>query len=228
MVLVKKILLFLLSIVFTILLLIGATTSYAKDEFNTETMESNIRYYTIEWVDVADKNNKKYVCGTKVTTFDNSGRKFVMEYYNILMDDDTIISRFELDAIQISFEKIEPLETNDLDIRLYASKVVKDGKDILGGPRGEVDNYKGISLEFTDFDLEVNTEVFKTLYKGGYNIEAYIIPSSSTVVPIAPNTMYTKESEKVLDDCLKELIHNYKQTQKPKGEVFAEQAHNVG
>ena len=228
MVLVKRILLFLLSIVFTILLLIGATTSYAKDEFNTETMESNIRYYTIEWVDVADKNNKKYVCGTKVTTFDNSGRKFVMEYYNILMDDDTIISRFELDAIQISFEKIEPLETNDLNIRLYASKVVKDGKDILGGPRGENYKYKGIALEFTDFDLEGNTKIFKTLYKGGYSIEAHIIPNSAIVVPIVVNTKYTKESEKVLDNCLKELIHNYEQAQKPKGEVFSEQAQHVG
>ena len=228
MALVKRILLFLLSIVFLIFLFIGATTSYAKDEFNTETMEPNVRYYNIQWVDVADKNNKKYVCGTKVTTFDNSGRKFVMEYYYILLNNDTVVSRFKLDAVQISFEKIEPLETNDLDIKLYASKVVKNGKDILGGPRGENYKYKGIALEFKDFGLEVNTEVFKTLYKGGYNIEAYIIPSSSTVVPIAPNTMYTRESEKVLDDCLKELIHNYKQTQKPKGEVFAEQAHNVG
>jgi hypothetical protein len=226
--LVKRILLFLLSIVFLIILLIGATTSNAKDEFDTETMEPNVRYYTIEWVDVANKNNKKYVCGTKVTTFDNSGRKFVMEYYNILMDDDRIISRFELDAIQISLEKMEPWKINDLDIKLYASKIVKDGKDILGGPRGEDDNYKGIALEFTNFDLEVNTELFKTLYKGGYNIEAFIIPGSSTVVPIASNTKYTKESEKVLDDCLKELINNYEKAKKPKGEVFTEQAQNVG
>ena len=57
MALVKRILLFLLSIVFTIVLLIGATTSYAKDDFDTETMEPNVRYYTIEWVDVTDKNN---------------------------------------------------------------------------------------------------------------------------------------------------------------------------
>ena len=228
MALVKRILLFILSIVFLIFLLIGATTSYAKDEFNMETMEPNVRYYIIEWVNVADKNNKKYVCGTKITTLDNSGRKFVMEYYYILLNDDTIVSRFELDAVQISFEKIEPLETNDLDIKLYASKVVKDGKNILGGPRVENYKYKGIALEFTDFDLERNTELFKMLYKGGYNIEAYIIPSFITVVPITTNTMYTKESEKVLDDCLKELIHNYEQAQKPKGEVFAEKAHNVG
>ena len=228
MALVKRILLFLLSIVFTIFLLIGATTSYAKDEFDTETMEPNVRYYTIEWIDVANKQNKKYVCGTKVSTFDHSGRKYVMEYYYILLDDDTIVSRFELDALQISFEKIEPLETNDLDIKLYASKIVKDGKDILGGPREENYKYKGIALEFTDFDLEENTKVFKTLYKGGYSIEVHIIPNSATVVPIAVNVKYRKESEKVLDDCLKELIHNYEQAQKPKGEVFAEQAHNVG
>ena len=228
MALIKRILLFLLSIVFTIVLLIGATTSYAKDDFDTETMEPNVRYYTIEWVDVADKNDKKYVCGTKVSTFDSSGRKYVMEYYYILLNDDTIVSRFVLDALQISFEKMEPLETNDLDIKLYASKVVKNGKDILGGPRGENYKYKGVVLEFTDFNLEGNIEVFKTLYKGGYDIEAFIIPNSATVVPIALNTKYTKESEKVLDDCLKELIHNYEQAQKPKGEVFVEQVQNVG
>ena len=227
MALVKRILLFLLSIVFLILLLIGATTSYAKDEFNMETMEPNVRFYTMEWIDVTSEQNKKYVCGTKVTTFDNSGRKFVMKYYYIFLNDDTIVSRFELDAIQISIEKMEPFETNDFDIKLYASKVVKDGKDILGEPRGENYKYKGIALEFTDFDLEGNTEVFKTLYKGGYSIEAHIIPNSATVVPIASNTKYTKESEEVLDDCLKELIHNYEQAQKPKGEIFSEQAQNV-
>ena len=61
MALVKRILLFLLSIVFTILLLIGATTSYAKDEFDMETMEPNLRFYTIEWIDVANEHNKKYI-----------------------------------------------------------------------------------------------------------------------------------------------------------------------
>ena len=150
-----------------------------------------------------------------------------MEYYIILMDDDAIISRFKMDALQISFEQIEPFETNKLDIKLYASKVIKNGKEILGGLRRENYKYKGIALEITDFDLEENTELFKTLYKGGYNIEAYFIPSFSTIVPIVINTKYTKESEKALDDCLKELIQNYEQTQKPKGEIFSEQAQNV-
>ena len=228
MALIKRILLFLLSIVFTIVLLIGATTSYAKDEFNTETMESNIRYYTIEWIDVANEQNKKYVCGTKVSTFDASGRKFKMKYYIILTNDDTLVTRFEIDAMQISFEKMEPLKTDDLHIRLHASLIKKDGKDILGGPRTTSDKYKGIALEFTEFDFDEDVELFKTLYKGGYNIEAFIIPKSATVIPIVLNTKYTKESEKVLDNCLEELKYNYEQAQKPKGEVFAKQAQNVG
>ena len=108
--------LFILSIVFTIVLLIGATTSYAKDEFDSETMESINRFYTIEWIDVIDENNKKYVCGTKVSTFDVSGRKFKLEYYMILMNDDSLVTRFEVDALQISFEEIEPIKTEDLGL----------------------------------------------------------------------------------------------------------------
>ena len=130
--------------------------------------------------------------------------------------------------MQISFENIEPLKTDDLHIRLHASLIKKGGKDILGGPRATSDKYKGIALEFSEFDFDEDVELFKTLYKGGYDIEAFIIPNSATVVPIVVNTKYTKESEKVLDNCLEELKYNYDQAQKPKGEVLPEQAHNVG
>ena len=179
---------------FIIFLLIGVTTSYAKDEFDKNTIEPNTRFYTIEWIDVANKQNKKYVCGTKVTTFDISGRKFKMLYYIILLNNDSFITRFEIDAKQISFEKMEPLRTDDLHIRLHASLIKKDGKSILGGPRDTSDKYKGIALEFTEFNFNEDVELFKTLYKGGYDIEVFIIPNSATVVPISLNTKYTKES----------------------------------
>ena len=213
---------------FTIFLLIGATTSYSKDEFNTNTMEPNVRFYTVEWIDITNKQNKKYVCGTKVSTFDASGRKFKMEYYIVLTNDDSLVTRFEFDVMQISFESIEPLKTDDLHIRLHGLLIKKDGRDILGGPRVKSYKHKGILLEFTEFDFDKDVKLFKTLYKGGYDIEAFIIPNSATVVPIVVNTKYTTESEKVLDNCLEELKYNYEQAQKPKGEVFAEQAHNVG
>ena len=78
MALINRILIFLLSLVFIVLLLIGATTGFAKDEFELGIKEPNFRFYTIEWIDVADDNERKYVCETKVTTFDYSGRKFIM------------------------------------------------------------------------------------------------------------------------------------------------------
>ena len=209
-------------------MLIGATTSYAKDEFDAETMESNYRFYTIDWIDVVNEHNKKYVCGTKVSTFDRSGRKYHLKYYIILMNDDSLVTRFEVEAVQISFEEIEPIKTEDLPIRLYASKVTIDGKDIVGGSRGENLKYKGIALEFTEFDYDEDVKVFKTLYKGGYDIEVFIIPSDGTKIPITPNTKYVKESEKILDNCLEELMYNYKEAQKPKGEVFVEQVKYIG
>ena len=226
--LIKRILFFLASIVFTIVLLIGATTSDAKDEYDAATMESNYRFYTIDWIDEVNEHNKKYVCGTKVSTFDTSGRKYHLEYYIILMNNDSLVTRFEVKALQISFEEIEPIKTEDLPIRLYASKIIKDGKNILGGPRGENSKYKGIAIEFSESDYDEDVQIFKTLYKGGYDIEVFVFPSNGTKIPITSNIKYTKDSEKILDNCLKELMHNYKEAQKPKGEVFAEEVKSIG
>jgi len=141
---VKRILLFFASIVFIIVLLIGATTGFAKDEFEADIKEPNFRFYTIEWIDEADDHGRKYVCGTKVTTFDHSGRKYVMEYYYLLTNENKVVTRFELDAVQISFEAIEPLKTEYLDIKLHASIIKKDGEEILAGIRGPDEKYKGI------------------------------------------------------------------------------------
>ena len=184
MVLINRILLFFASIVFIIVLLIGATTGFAKDEFEADIKEPNFRFYTIEWIDEADDNDRKFVCGTKVTTYDYSGRKYVMQYYYLLTNKNKVVTRFKLDAVQISFEAIEPLKTEYLDIKLHASIIKKDGEDILAGIRGSDEEYKGIATEYTELDLIGNTELFKLLYRGGYNIEAYIMPQASTVIPI--------------------------------------------
>ena len=141
MALIKRVLLFFLSLLGIIGLLIGATTSNAKDEFELDITEPNFRFYTIEWIDEEDEYNNKYVCGTKVSTFDHSGRKFVFEYYYILKDNNKIVTRFDLNAVQISFETIEPIKTENLEIKLYASIILKDGKEIIGGPRNEENNY---------------------------------------------------------------------------------------
>ena len=227
MALINRILLFFASIVFIIVLLIGATASYAKDEFQADVKEPNFRFYTIEWIDVADDNDRKYVCGTKVTTFDHSGRKYVMEYYYLLTNKNKVVTRFELDALQVSFETIEPLKTESLAIKLYASIIKKDGEEILAGLRGSDEEYKGVATEYAELDLIGNTELFKILYRGGYNIEAYIMPHSSMVIPIAKNQLYNENSEETLIRCIVDLMDNH-EANIPKGEVFSESAYRTG
>ena len=223
----KRILLFFASIVFIIVLLIGATAGFAKDEFQADIKEPNFRFYTIEWVDEVDDNGRKYVCGTKVTTFDHSGRKYVMEYYYLLTNENKVVTRFELDALQVSFETIEPLKTENLDIKLYASIVKKDGENIISGIRGPNEDYKGVATEYTELDLIGNTEIFKILYRGGYNIEAYIMPQASTIIPIAKNQLYNENSEETLIRCIVDLMDNH-EANIPKGEVFSENAYRTG
>ena len=227
MVLINRILLFFASIVFIIFLLIGATTGFAKDEFEADIKEPNFRFYTIEWIDEADDNDRKFVCGTKVTTYDYSGRKYVMQYYYLLTNKNKVVTRFKLDAVQISFEAIEPLKTEYLDIKLHVSIIKKDGEDILAGIRGSDEEYKGIATEYTELDLIGNTELFKLLYRGGYNIEAYIMPQASTVIPIAKNQLYNENSEETLIRCIADLMDNH-EANKPKGEVFSESTYRTG
>ena len=228
MVLIKKILLFLLSIVFSIILLIGATTSYAKDEFDLDTLETNHRLYTIEWIDIADQYGKKFVCGTKVSILDYSGKKYIIEYYYLLKNNNKIVTIFDVNALQISIESFEPVKTEKLKIKLFASFITKDDKNILAGMRGEDNNYKGVGAEYKELDLSGNTELFKTLYQGGYNLDVYVMPNASTIVPVGENIFYTKDSEKTLLNCIDHLLENQEKESQPKGEVSLENAKNVG
>ena len=209
------------------LLLIGATTGYAKDEFELDIKEPNFRFYTIEWIDEPDDNGRRFVCGTKVTTFDYSGRKFIMEYYYLLTNENKVVTRFNFDALQVSFETIEPLKTKKLAIKLYGSIINKDGENILAGVRGSDEEYKGIATEYNELDLIGNTELFKILYRGGYDIEAYIMPHSSTVIPIAENQLYNEKNEETLIRCIADLMNSH-EANKPKGEVFSESAYRTG
>ena len=222
MVLIKKLLIFILTIVILIFLIIGTTTCYSKDEFNLEITETKNLMYTIEWIDVADKYGKKFVCGTKVSIFDFSGKKYIFEYYYLLKNNNKIVTIFEVSALQISVENYEPVKTEKFEIKLFGSIITKDDINILAGMRGNNSEYKGVGAEFKDLDLNKNTELFKILYKGGYNLDVYILPEFKTSIPVAKNNLYSTESEKTLLKCVEGLLENHEQEKKPKGKIFIE------
>ena len=69
-----------------------------------------------EWIDVVDDNNRKFVCGTKVSTFDYTGRKLVLKYYYMITNENKIVTRFDVNAVQASVLEMEPLKTEEFKI----------------------------------------------------------------------------------------------------------------
>ena len=186
MALIKRVLLFFLSLVGIIVLLVGATTSHAKDEFEVDIKEDNLRFFTMEWINVVDDNNRKYVCGTKVSTFDYTGRKISFEYYYLITKDNEIVTRFDVHSVQVSILEMEPLKTEQFKIKLYGAIISKEGEDLLAGVRGSDKDYKGIGTQFNELDIIGNTELFKSLYKGGYQIEIYYFPNIPKIITSFP------------------------------------------
>ena len=208
MALIKRVLFFFLSLLGIIVLLIGAATSYSQDVFMAETTITKSRFYTIEWIDKEDDLGKKYVCGTKISTYDLSGKKYIIEYYYLLKNNDEIVSQFTVDALQLSVENPETAELKSMNIKLYASILLKDGKGFLSGMRGTDETIKGVGAEYTEFDREGNTAIFKMMYKGDFELEVHAIPKVPLIIPIKKNVQYNKENEEILDNCIDDLISN--------------------
>ena len=228
-----RILLFFASIVFITVLLIGATTGFSEEnsnntiEFSGETVEPNFRMYDVKWIQEKDEADNSVVCGTELKTFDYSGRKFVFTYFLILLDDGKIVSRFSVEALQISFENQEPLETEDLLIKIYGAKMSKDGQDRLGGMRNPQSEYKSFDAQFNEFKPR-DIEDIKIFYKGEYDLHVKIMPMAGIQIPVIKNPNYSLAQEQYIDNCIVDLIKNKEFLNEPKGEVFSENAYRTG
>ena len=56
--------------------------------------------FTVE--NLNDFDARVIMCGMKVSTFDMSGRKFIIEYYYLLKDKNTIVTQLNVSGIQMS------------------------------------------------------------------------------------------------------------------------------
>ena len=226
MALITRTIIFLLSLLFIIVLL-GATTGFS-DEFKGEVTNVNDRLYTIEWIYEKNEEDRAVVCGTKVMTYDYGGRRVFLYHYAILLDEGKIVTQLRMDAVQVSLENEDTLETKKFRIKLYAGKISKDGKDILGGTRLEESDLKGLRVEFNTFKPEEDLDDFITLYKGGYDIHVYVFPVVNIRIPVIENPLYAPEKEQTLLSCIDDLIQNKEYRNSHGGEIFPEQSQNVG
>ena len=97
-----------------------------------------------------------------------------------------------MNAVQASVLAMEPLKTEEFRINLHGAIIKKDNEDLLAGLQGKDKSYKGVGAEFTELDIIGNTELFKILYYGDYEVELYFIPHAPKIIPIAKNKiLYT-------------------------------------
>jgi len=111
---------------------------------------------------------------------------------------------------------------------LHGAIIKKDNEDLLAGLQGRDKSYKGVGAEFTELDIIGNTELFKILYYGDYEVELYFIPHAPKIIPIAKNKIYVEGSEETLIRCIMDLLDNQDEKNTPKGEVFIENAYRTG
>ena len=91
----------------------------------------------------------------------------------------------------------DKIEQNELD----SQKDIDEERD---------NNDKSVGAEYTEFDREGNTKIFKDLYKGGFELKVHHLPGAEVTIPIEVNTEYTEEKEQVLENCIIDLINNQK------------------
>ena len=133
-----------------------------------------------------------------------------------------------MDAVQVSQENEDTLETKKFRIKLYAGKISKDGKDILAGTRLEESDLKGLRVQFNTFNPKEDQDDFITRYKGGYDIHVYVFPVVNIRIPVIENPLYTPEKEKTLLSCIDDLIKNKEYRDLHEGKIFPEQVQKVG
>ena len=96
------------------------------------------------------------------------------------MNDSSISNLSEL----ISHDKVVSITVSSIVLLLVWFKL-----------SGSNDNDKSVGAEYTEFDREGNTKIFKDLYKGGFELKVHHIPGAEVIIPIEVNTKYAKEKD---------------------------------
>ena len=184
------------------MLLIGATTGFAEDFYSGVSKEDIFRHHSTNWIVTLDNNQMPIECGSEITVFDWSGRKFYIKYLAALNKDNKIVTRLIVHVYEISFPSKNSKDIITKGKKIYGAKIIKDDKDIIGGPRNLNDDFHGVLLEFHDFDFNEDKENIKMIVRGNYQLNYYILPDGlEAFIKILENDTYKRSEEEILDTC---------------------------
>ena len=249
---IKRIIIFLFSLLIIVLLLAGA----AKGEDNlrlrllnskemikqelplesgnqviiTESQEYPRRTYLFEPIVIFDDYDEVMICGFELSTVDFTGTKIIISLYSALFPNEVEIQNLvRLEGVQLSrFDNDIPYDEMDkLELYPYGMDIIKNNKLLVAIERNEESKF-AIVRETTQNFSEDKARVLKDFYMGEFDLHVEFVRGYPIHIPVPNNRHYLSRKIEMIDHCLLELKKNEYKVNLPKGQIFKEALHRTG
>ena len=249
---IKRIIIFLFSLLIIVLLLAGA----AKGEDNlrlrllnskemikqelplesgnqviiTESQEYPRRTYLFEPIVIFDDYDEVMICGFELSTVDFTGTKIIISLYSALFPNEVEIQNVvRLEGVQLSrFDNDIPYDEMDkLELYPYGMDIIKNNKLLVAIERNEESKF-AIVRETTQNFSEDKARVLKDFYMGEFDLHVEFVRGYPIHIPVPNNRNYLSRKIEMIDHCLLELKKNEYKVNLPKGQIFKEALHRTG
>jgi len=249
---IKRIIIFLFSLLIIVLLLAGA----AKGEDNlrlrllnskemikqelplesgnqviiTESQEYPRRTYLFEPIVIFDDYDEVMICGFELSTVDFTGTKIIISLYSALFPNEVEIQNVvRLEGVQLSrFDNDIPYDEMDkLELYPYGMDIIKNNKLLVAIERNEESKF-AIVRETTQNFSEDKARVLKEFYMGEFDLHVEFVRGYPIHIPVPNNRHYLSRKIEMIDHCLLELKKNEYKVNLPKGQIFKEALHRTG
>ena len=249
---IKRIIIFLFSLLIIVLLLAGA----AKGEDNlrlrllnskemikqelplesgnqviiTESQEYPRRTYLFEPIVIFDDYDEVMICGFELSTVDFTGTKIIISLYSALFPNEVEIQNVvRLEGVQLSrFDNDIPYDEMDkLELYPYGMDIIKNNKLLVAIERNEESKF-AIVRETTQNFSKDKARVLKEFYMGEFDLHVEFVRGYPIHIPVPNNRHYLSRKIEMIDHCLLELKKNEYKVNLPKGQIFKEALHKTG
>ncbi len=249
---IKRIIIFLFSLLIIVLLLAGA----AKGEDNlrlrllnskemikqelplesgnqviiTESQEYPRRTYLFEPIVIFDDHDEVMICGFELSTVDFTGTKIIISLYSALFPNEIEIQNLvRLEGVQLSrLDNDIPYDEMDkLELYPYGMNIIKNNKLLVAIERNEESKFSIVRETTQNFSKD-KARLLKDFYRGEFELHVEFVRGYPIHIPVPNNKYYLSRKIEMIDHCLLELKNNERKANLPKGQIFKEALHRTG
>ena len=250
---IKRIIIFLFSLLIIVLLLAGAakgedtlrfdllnSKEIIKQELPLDSRSSRMivnqveeypkRTFIFDPIVIFDDYDEVMICGQELTMIDFTGTRIVVSIYSALFPNDKSIQNLiRLEAMQVTplNEDYSFEEMDKLELYPYGMNIIKNNKELTSIERGDKTDKSFVRGTNQNF-MKDKAYVLKEFYMGNYDLHFELFKGNPSHIPVPSNRYYLTRKIEMIDHCLLELKKNENRANLPKGEIYEEAYHRTG